>query len=424
MSNKPQIFRSSFSRNIGKLMGSGIFVGILGALCLPIISRIYAPEDLGSLQLLISMILVLSSLSTFRLEEALILPTRMYRTEILYILSILALIVSTVFFGFVFYIFSDYIFTFFNLPMYSNYVLVVPFGCFVVGLSQITQMRFVASGSYSQLSINKISQSLTNNIGSIGLGYNVASLTSLIVSYLMSFLLVVMIYFLTNKSRKISAKCYSKKMLFRYLVKYKKYPTINLAGSFLNNLSYHMPVFVLSKSFGHEAVGFYMMANKLLDMPMALVASSISQVYMKYAADAFNKGGGELMLLYKSTLKKLLIISVPYLFVFLGLYFIGVELVLGRNWHGVNVIIILLLCSKVAQLVTSPISTTLNVVDKQEYGLFFICIFLVLRYALLESGQSLNVAIILYSLATSIFYLVINYFVIVQLLKFSVGINL
>ncbi|WP_375321582.1 lipopolysaccharide biosynthesis protein [Aliivibrio logei] len=398
---------SDFNRNFGKLFSTSILIGLISAVCIPIIARIYTPEELGQYQLLLSVIVVFSSVSSFKYEMAIVLPKYKYQSRVVFQVALGALLISTIIYCILFYFMSDVILEYFNAIELKKYAWIVPIAIFITGLSQILQMCLVSNSDFNQLSMNKGSQSISNNILAISIGTLSPSFSSLLISYLASFLLAIsMAYHRLKKNGKFTI--YNLSMLVRYASKYKKFPTINTTNVFLNTMSMNLPIFVLSKQYSFEVVGVFMMANRLLDMPISLISGSLNQVYTKFAADDYKESVIKLRTRYLKTLKKLFVVSVFFCLSITIVSMFGIEIILGNEWAQVNTILIILMFSKSFQLMNSPLSSTLMIVNKQELGLVLILLSLGFRYISLTWSDNYITNFICYSIATSIFYFSYN----------------
>nr|WP_319553546.1 oligosaccharide flippase family protein [uncultured Vibrio sp.] len=401
---------SDFSLGFVKLLSTGVLTAAITALSLPIIARLYSPEELGTYQLFISIVLVFSSVSSFKYELAIVLPRRRYQSLIVIRIALLSTFISTILYGIIFYFFSEIVLSYFNATELLVVAWVIPIGIGLNGLVQMLQMCLVYKGDFSQLSYNKGSQAVINNGMNIGLGQYNASFTTLIVSYISSNLFIILMASARCKNLLNSRRSLSFGLLFRYAKKYGKFPTLNTTNTILNNVSINLPVFVLSRHFNMEVVGIYMMANRLLDMPISLVSGALSQVFTKFAADDYKISPDQLKKRYLNTLKKLAIVSIVFILGVGLLSLVGVDILLGDEWDKVNTIMLILGLSKCAQLMNSPLASTLSIVNRQEIGLMLLFIFLPIRYISLTFSDDLFNTLFMYSIATMIFYFTYNLF--------------
>jgi O-antigen/teichoic acid export membrane protein len=76
------------------------------------------------------------------------------------------------------------------------------------------------------------------------------------------------------------------KYVFR---KYSEFPKFNLLPAFMSSCSYLLPPIFIVKFFSPETAGFFDLSKLLLSIPMALVASSISNVLLQRISERFNR---------------------------------------------------------------------------------------------------------------------------------------
>ena len=226
---------SEFNKSFAQLFSSSILIALIGAFCIPVISRIYSPEDLGLFQLFLSIVLVFSSIASFKYELALVLPKRLYQVRIVFYLSLVVLIITTALYSAAFVFLSKEILSYFNAESLERFFWVIPIGIFFSGLAQVMQMYLVSNGDFGNLSVNKAVQSLSNNLGSIGLGSIGPSFSALIVSYVSSLLLALLLMMLRFKHNWKGRIKHG--LLIRYAKKYRKFPTVNSVNVFLNTMS-------------------------------------------------------------------------------------------------------------------------------------------------------------------------------------------
>src|SRR5690606_10937875 len=97
----------------------------------------------------------------------------------------------------------------------------------------------------------------------------------------------------------------------------KKFPLISVWGIVLNNLSINVNNFFISSLFGARQLGYYSYGYKYLNVPLSLISNNMGQLFYQVCADCYkeNKTASKE---FVSTLKKLLIISIP---IFVLLFF-------------------------------------------------------------------------------------------------------
>lgn len=398
---------NSFNQNFIKLLSGGVLAALLSILVIPITTRLYSPEDFGTFQIFLSILVILSSISSFRYEMTIVLPKSKLRTNGLIRLSFVVLIITTLIYTLVIFSLGPLFLTWISAEALIPYIYLMPIAIGVAGLYQIAQYVIIDSREFNKLSLNKVIQSSVNQSSVISFGLFSSNSTGLIISYFSGQFIAA---YLLLKDYKFRKKIDRRKYLIALAFKYRKFPTVNSMNVLLNNLSIQLPVFMLAKFSTPEVVGIYMMATRLIDFPLQFLNSSASQVYIKSAADEYALAPEKLKNLYRSLLKKLSLIALVFLLSVFSFTALAVDIFLGKEWEPVSSFIYILIFGKLFQFINSPLSSTLMIINKQELGLYLIVSSLILRYfaMYLNSAEVMGMLMAL-SFASTLFYIIYNF---------------
>ncbi len=404
---------SEFNRSIAKLLSGGAISAIVTIITLPIISRLYSPTELGAFHTFLSVVVIFSVSSSFKYEMAIALPKNYIRVNAIFTLCILSLLLTTVIYSLVFLFLGSAILSLLSAEYLKPYLWLFPPAIFITGCYQIVEYLVIQKKLFGTLAKNKLIFTGVNQGSAISLGFTGMSYAGLMISYLAA--LLVCGWLLLRASCRAEGP--NKQLLnlrLRYLKKvaghYRKFPVFNLAGAFLIELSIHMPVFVFGKYASTEFLGYYVMANRLLEMPVNLVVIPVRKVYLKYAADAYDVSVYELRKLYLSTLKKLIYLAVVGVLVGLSAISFFIPYFLGGDWDNVVGVLQILLWAKFFQFLNSPLSSTLVVIDRMEIGVFLVAGSVVVRFfSMISYSEDPWATLVAYTVSTSIFYILYNY---------------
>jgi lipopolysaccharide exporter len=165
---------------------------------------------------------------------------------------------------------------------------------------------------------------------------------------------------------------------------YKSYPQYSIWGGLLNITSVHVPVFILSHSFGMAITGQYGLSSRFVFLPLTLVASAVSQVFLANAAAAEKSG----------TLRR----QVEKIFVLLNGFAVilivpagilapeAFQLVFGKQWALAGEFALLLTPWSVLVLTGAPLSNVSLVLHRQKAELLFQLILFIVRCSSLLIG--------------------------------------
>jgi lipopolysaccharide exporter len=193
-------------------------------------------------------------------------------------------------------------------------------------------------------------------------------------------------------------KSLDRRKIIEGLWRYKNFPLYSSVSSFINTLSWQLPVLMLSGYFSAVIVGFYALGFRTLQFPGYLMGSAISQVFFQRAAEA--KIENKLSGIVEDVLRVLVSVN---LFPFLVLTLVGADLfsfIFGHAWTESGVYIQILSIWAFVWLLTSPLSSIFDVLEKQAYALKINILILITRFISLIIGGVLgNVYIALFLFA-------------------------
>ena len=400
---------SDFSKNVLKLSSSTVVASAVGLLTLPIITNIFAISDLGRYQLLVSIVAMLGVIASLRYDMAIILPKEDAVASKMFKLSFLVLAGVTLVTAVLFYFFRYPILTLLNAVELIDIALLIPLGVFFYGLLEIIKYGLVRKKKFSEFALVRVNQVSTTQFSAIGFGWFYPEFYTLVGSYILGLLIASFLYI---KKSMITVQEKTTHSMRNLALRYKKFPVVNSPIVFLNTLSLEIPVFFLAKYFSMEMVGLFMVANRISIIPMSLFGTSVTKVYFQKATDTFNHEPEQLLNVYKKTVYRLAGIGlVPFLSIFLFSPFF-MDLIFGNEWQFSGVIMQILAIGMFMQFITSPVSTTFTIMNKQEIALYLTIISLAVRLGSMYYFRS-DIESVFWSLTltTALFYLVYNFFI-------------
>ncbi len=397
---------SEFTKNVIKLFSGTALGNAIAFLALPVLTRLYTKDALGDLQLFLSTITTFGVVSSLKYELAIVLPKEKKAGNYLIILSLLVLILFSTIVSILFILGGSSFLRLLNAESLQPYIYFICLGIFLMGLMQALQYVLVRSKKFGELARNKVIQIATTQIIAISLGFFYPSFVSLLTAQLIGFFTAA---FLILRKGYIEYSDFNLRDLLRYAFEYKKFPLINTSMVFLNTLSLQLPVFMFKKYFSSDVVGLYMVANRLINIPLNLIGRSVSQVYFQSATEAYHEGKNKLLKIYKTTVKRLAIIAIIPLFIVLTLAPPLVGFLLGKDWTEAGVFMQIITFWVYFQFINMPISSTFTIINRQEVGFILIIFSLIIRFtAMYVFRTSSHQMLFALSLSAGIFYIIYN----------------
>lgn len=414
--------QSAFARNVITLMtGTSIAQAIPIAIS-PILTRLYSPEEFGVFALYMAVVSIVSVIVTGRYELAILLPRKDSDAINIVALSVgLSCIISGVLLLLVI-LFNSQITLLLGAPEVSNWLYFLPATTLLTGIYQSLNYWSNRKSQYRRMAISRTLQSGGASAAQLGGGYTALGATGLIGGQLAGQVLSTavlgrMIY----REDQILGRSINKQRLLAMARKYSKFPRYLVVAHGFNTGSTQMPTILLSALYNSSTAGFYMLTQRVLGAPIALIAGAIGDVFRQEASHAYAHTGN-CQAIYKKTFKKLLIFSfLPFLFFFLVAPK-AFALVFGEGWSVAGEYARILTPMFFLRFVTSPLSQIAVIAQQQKVDLIWqIALFLLVVSALMAGywWGSIKVALVLFCIVYCLMYSIsglINY-------RFSKGKN-
>ena len=398
------LVKSSGVRNFTKLLSANVVAQVIGLVVYPILTRMYAPEDFGLLNLFMSIGGVLVILSTAEYYYAIVLPKEEKDAENVFGVGVIWLIATTVLIG-LSVAFARPISLLFKSPNLASYYWMMPLYVFAVGAWNLLNYWYIRHKEYNPISRYQVSQNLLSAGGKLGMGWGGIFQGGMIYSVVIAPLISLTSSWLCARKTLLPACRRISWQAVREQAKvYRNFPCFVLPRSFVNVLAGQMPVLLLTPFFGGEAVGFLSRAILLGYTPIGTITRAIYQVMYQHTMEQVHeqKPIGQI---FRKFLLSASAIIIP---VFVGLWFVLPDLtawLLGAEWHVSGEYIRWMLPWLYVSLLSCSINYLFDVFMKQKWGLFFEVMLALMRVAGLCIGVwagNFMLAIICYSLFTAL----------------------
>ncbi|MCD5380539.1 oligosaccharide flippase family protein [Candidatus Gracilibacteria bacterium] len=397
--------KSEFNRNILTLMTGTIIAQAIPIAISPLLTRIYSPDDFGIFALYMSIISILAVIATGRYELAIILPEK---DEDAINLIALSMILVSVFCFFVFIlvlVFNDQIVSILKAPNISSWLYFTPISIFFMGLYQNLNSWINRKKQYKKQALSKVVQNATIGSSSLGLGFSGIISSGLIMGLIAGQGVVAsFLGLLTWRRDKSLFKKINSLQVIHMGRKYIDFPKYDIAAS-LSSVSSQQIVHILFNSlFGSTTAGYYYLTQRMLGAPISFLASAILDVFKQKAAKDYKKHGNA-KVIYKSTFKKLLVLSIIPTTI---IYFFAIDIfvfMFGENWKEAGIYAQILAPMLLFRFLANPLSFMLYIANKQIINLYTQLLSIIILLLLFVFFDSAKDIIIYMSFLLSAFYI-------------------
>lgn len=377
-------------------------IPIIGSL---IIARLYSPQDFGLFASWLSITTILSIFISLRYESALGLSEDgFHRQSALFAIGIVCIVVCIIAFlllGFI------YLLPIKNSIPFNSFslILLIPTALFIA-TNQVWQSAMAVDGTFKKLNYSRIFQAALITILQILLGLKFARYDYLCLGlFLGSLLSQIFMMILTpcyHKNDSLNTLWQTGK---KFLKQYKNFPLISLPSDSLNTLSTQLPTILVAMQFGTEKAGFLALTLRVLSAPLAILAKAVLDVYRRYAALSFRQIGNcrkEYLYTFKILCIASLLFTIATIFLAEPIF----TFAFGEEWKTSGTIALWLLPLFAMRFISSPLSYTILLAQKQHIDLIWQFVLLLLTILAFYLSPSFKLSIILYSVFYAIMYII------------------
>jgi len=358
----------------------------------PILTRLYTPEDFGVFALFVAITSIFGSIANGRYELAIMLPRKDEDAINIMALGFIINVVLSLFLLFVVIVFHDNILNVLNNKEISPWLYLVPISVFLMGLFNLLNYFNNRKKFYKDLAKANVYKSIGMAIVQLSLGFLKAGAFGLISGQIFSQIISNTKLFLNIKKLNLFKEI--KKIKIIALGKrYIDFPKFSMWAILANTLAVQLTNILISSFYGIKTLGFYSLAQRMLGMPSSLIGASIGQVFFEEATKEKQKTGKAIKT-FNSTLKKLLIISIPS---FAFLYFIIEDLfafIFGEEWRIAGKYAQIIIPLFAIRFVVAPLSNINNIFELQKIALLWQLVLLILSISCLYFSYFFNIEFI------------------------------
>lgn len=406
---KLKISQSPFAQNVFILLTGSLISQVLPFLMLPILQKyFYKPADFGILAVFVSMCEVFSGIAALKMEYAIVVQ-RTIRNAINVLFSAVKIIgVMTLLSLLVVLLFKNELSEYYNEPRLANYLLLLPFYVFLVGINDTLTYWFNRKKNFKIISSSKVVQTSFSESVKLGLGFLGTSYVGLLIGRVMGFFFSVIFFMRRFRKNDMKAlKLVNNKESNELMRKNRRYIFYTTPAVFLSSLINLTYLNLFITYFGKDVTGLLGVSMTYLSAGFGVISISFSQVFFSKVSEI--EDADQLLSVYKRFTKQLALMALIPL---IGIYLIPTKLVvylLGEEWNQLMEVARIMVIWLSINFVSSSLSFIYIRLGRQRETLLFDGIHLILIvvgfFTARSIDTSLTTALWGFSISQSVYYL-------------------
>lgn len=374
--------RSTFGTQVAMLAGSAAVGQVLLIVASPVLTRLFSPAEFGTYTLFTAAVTIITVISSLRYELAIPLSRSHSGAANVMTIAFSALLVTTAITAVASLLFHAELQHLFDIDAVLFFWL-LPVAVLLAGTQQVlsnwairkyrfgvvTQSRLAMSFAAvaTQLSMGALrnpsgllaGQTVGYLAGSVGLGVDAIP------------------QFATQR------KHISIRRLRSFAVRYRRFPLYSTWSGLSTSFGVYAPVIILTAAFGPAIAGLYGLATRVLQMPMVILGSALSQVFFSHVA---RESSANRSALIGSVFEGLLRVGSAPMLLLAYLAPSIFSVVFGSDWFDAGVYARWLAPLSLLAFVASPVSVMPSVLERQRSELQFQGALLVVRIGAMAVG--------------------------------------
>lgn len=394
---------NEFYRNVVLLMSGTIVAQGIPIAITPILTRIYSPDEFGLFALYVGVVSTVSIVASGRYEQAIILEQSDKNAASIVMLSILVSIVTSFLAFLIILFFGGDIAVLLNNLDIEKWLFLVPISMFITGVNQTLSCWLNRNKKYSDLSNSRIVQN-TSMVAVQVMGGWRGGLFLLLGDLLGKIFCLSYLLAQAKTSNLCSSPAKNVSRMKLMASKYIKYPTFDVGSSFFNVASFQTQNILFPIIYGYSSAGFYFLVTRILQTPLAIVSSSLTEVYKQKLSDP-NTDNAKLEIYYSNMFAFLFTTG---LFPLIGFLIYGerlVVIVFGDKWESAGEFAVILAPMFYIRYIASPLSYFVYLKDKQGLNVVGNAALLISSLASILFCESDKSAVLSISILFSFIYL-------------------
>lgn len=358
------LFKGGFVRDIAKLSLGTLGGRLIALAALPLVTRLYTPVDFAVLAVYVAVVSTVAAAACFRLDVAIPLADTDSDASHLLVLAVLGAAVVAFLMAIAIAAAPGLVIKALGRQELTQFLWLLPVGVFMAGSYSALQYWATRARRFGSIATTRLTQAMSGVLASLGFGwFGFAPLGLLVGNILSTGAGGVRLGTEAVIRDGPWLRAVSLSGMHASLVRYRHYIYYSTPEALANVLGAQLPIVLISSVAGSDA-GFLFLAMQIMAVPMSLLGSSISQVYMSRAPAELL--AGTLAPFTYSVMKRLLYVGLGPL-VFMGLVApFAFPLVFGSDWARSGTIVTYLVPWMALQFIASPVSMVMYVTGQQR----------------------------------------------------------
>ncbi|MDB4254673.1 oligosaccharide flippase family protein [bacterium] len=396
-------------------LGSGVG-RLIGIAAIPLLTRLYSPDDFGVLAVFSAFIAILAPILTMRYVLTLPLPRHDGLAMNLLAVSVSLMLVMSTLITLLLWLGGETFLNLVSMPVLAPWWWLIPLGAFGTAAYEVLALWATRKRAYKLISQTSIIQSAAGAVVKIGLGLVALQPLGLLIGQVLAQAGGIGRMFrefwpeFQESWRHVSAN-----RMRKAAWQHKGFPIWRVPSQFLMVLSMQAPMLFIAALYDADTTGHFGLALMVLSLPMNIIGQSAGKALYGEASKTIKDNPKQVAQMARDLQFRLLLIALlPVLIIFKfseDLF----SIIFGTEWATAGSFASILAFAMLFQFTSAPLIQLMNLLSKQSAFLAINVLRLLGLVAIFYTAHFYNFSAIsfvtLYAIYTALFYLAVSAFV-------------
>ncbi|MCZ7438585.1 oligosaccharide flippase family protein [Micromonospora sp. WMMC241] len=339
---------------------------LLALAAAPLLARIYRPADFGHFTVVAALAVTLGTVAALRFEMAIPLPEREGDARALVVLGLVASGGTGGVGAVLVLVAGDEVARWFGQPELASWLWVTPPCAAALGAVLVLNQFAVRHRRYGMIGRRNLFQSLAVVVTQVTAGVAGLRTGGLLFGFGFGQVVAAAVLMRDARGRVWGGRADREpRRLLAVARRYRRFPLLMAPSGLLNVLGTQLPVLLIAYWYGSTVAGWLGLTQRVIAMPVALVASAVAQVYLAEIAGAARQQPAAGRRIFLAASRRLSLVAAPSAVAVLVAAPTLFSLVFGSQWRSSGGYAQAMAVFMAAQFVASPLSQTLVVFERQ-----------------------------------------------------------
>lgn len=397
--------QGSFLRSVTILTGGTVFAQALMVAALPVLTRLYSPEDFSLLAVYVAIIGIVTVVSCLRYNIAIPLPEQDADGMALLAVALLAACGVSLLCAVPVILAPEATARLLGQPGLQPYLWMIPVGVFIASVYNALQYWASRKKRFALVTQTRMTRAVGGVGTQLGLGAVNPSPFGLIFGHMIygGLGIVGLLRNLLRNDRSLLG-ILDRRNMQDQARSYRRFPLYSVPEALFNTAGVQLPLIIIAAMVAGPEAGFLFLAMRVMGLPMGLIGSSVAQVFLAEAPA--KRRDGTLAAFTRRTMWTLFRTGAPVMIAVGVISPLVFPLVFGPEWARAGWLVAWMTPWFVLQFVASPVSMVIHVVGRQGLAMGLQAAGLMLRVGAvtIAGAMALDIVSEIYAVSGAVFY--------------------